>query len=75
MITTSTTIGWDRGRYQVQRRCDHQRGQRSAECHDQGWHTVATSDDVGDAMGERERLHNATRVDHRIVDSTTGREA
>ena len=75
MITVDTTIGWDRGRYQVQRRCDHKRGQRSAECVTDGWHTVATSDDVADAMRERARLHDATRVDHRIVDRNTGREA
>lgn len=73
MITTETMIGWDRGTYAIERRCDCRKGNRSAECFSVEWHMVSSSDNAGDALDERDRLHDATGVDHRVVDKRTGR--
>jgi hypothetical protein len=72
MTTTTTTVGWDRGRFSVERLCDCNRAARASECRTAGWHMVASSDDFGDALGEADRLRRATDVQHRVVDSKTG---
>jgi hypothetical protein len=61
---------WSRGRYRVERQCDHRRGQRSDECFTSGWHTVDTSDDADDAR--RCALDLMRHSAHRVTDSHTG---
>lgn len=62
---------WSRGRYHVERACDHKRGQRGSECeHGAGWHTIDTSDDLADAR--RCALELARHGRHRVTDSHTG---
>lgn len=67
MITTQSTIGWDKGQYAVLRQCDHASGQRSAECARDGWHMVASSDDREDAAHESDRLRSETGRPHKIL--------
>jgi hypothetical protein len=67
---------WSRGRYRVERACDHytpghRRAGRGAECEfGAGWHTIDTSDDLADAR--RCALELARYGTHRITDSHTG---
>lgn len=58
--------GWEDGRLGIERKCDCRKGNRSAECHLAGWHLVASSDDMGDALHEARRL--APHGRYRVVD-------
>lgn len=68
MRTGSTRNDWWVGRFGVERKCDCRRGQRSAECHDAGWHLVDSSDDRADAVACALELGGRTGVTHRAVD-------
>jgi hypothetical protein len=62
--------GWDRGRYAIERACDH-RGHTAAACAPHNhWGMVASSDDVDDAHEAAIRL--APWGTYRVVDTYDG---
>jgi len=67
ILASHSGAGWERGRFTIERKCTCPRKQRAAECVTAGWHVVASSDDLGDALAEVRRL--TPHGDYRAVDT------
>ena len=73
MGITTITIGpdWGNGRYLVEYKCDHAHGRRAAECVQLGWHCIASSDEIDDALQVPSGPEAQERWTYRVVDGQT----
>ena len=63
---------WDRGAYALQRRCSCRKGQRTAECAAQGWHTVDTDDTATRLHADARDLESNGWGEYRVTVVATG---
>lgn len=66
ILAGSLRSDWWVGRFGIERRCDCRKGQRSAECHEAGWHLIDSSNDPANAIAHAITL--APHGTYRVVD-------